>query len=168
MTGWFTNSQYMALWFPCCCCCYSVTKSCPALSDPWTAGHPVPHCLPEVAQAHVYLSRWCYSIISSSATLLSFAFSLSLKTPSWITALSWWRGLRNSMKLWAMPCRVTQERQITVQSSDKLWSPGGENGKPPQLFLLEKPMNHIKRGGKLTCFTCGLSAWEQCLLDNTS
>ena len=27
---------------------------------------------------------------------------------SWITALSWQRGLHNLMKLWAMPCRATQ------------------------------------------------------------
>ena len=29
--------------------------------------------------------------------------------PSWITALSWWRSLCNSMKLWAMPCRANQD-----------------------------------------------------------
>jgi len=29
---------------------------------------------------------------------------------SWITALSWWRGLCNSVKLWAMPFRATKDR----------------------------------------------------------
>ena len=30
-----------------------------------------------------------------------------------------WRGLSNSMKLQAMPCRATQDRQVIVKSSDK-------------------------------------------------
>ena len=33
---------------------------------------------------------------------------------SWITALLWWRGLCNSMKLWAMLCRATQDGQVIV------------------------------------------------------
>ena len=32
------------------------------------------------------------------------------QTPSWITALSWWRGLHNWMKLQAMPCGATQDK----------------------------------------------------------
>ena len=42
--------------------------------------------------------------------------------PSQITALWWWRGLCNSMKLWAMPCRATQDRWVIAESSDKTWS----------------------------------------------
>ena len=30
-------------------------------------------------------------------------------TPSWITALLWWRGLHKSMKLWALLCLTAQE-----------------------------------------------------------
>ena len=33
-------------------------------------------------------------------------------TPSWNIAFSWQRGLCNSMKLWAMSCRVTQDERI--------------------------------------------------------
>ena len=51
-------------------------------------------------------------------------------SPSWITALSWWRGLHNSMKLWAMLCRATQDRCVIVKSSDKTWSSGAGNGNP--------------------------------------
>ena len=29
---------------------------------------------------------------------------------SWITALSWWKGMCNSTKLRTMPCRATQDR----------------------------------------------------------
>ena len=45
---------------------------------------------------------------------------------SWITAFSWWKGLCNSMKLWTMPCRATQDEWVTVKSSDKMWSIGEE------------------------------------------
>ena len=65
-------------------------------------------------------------------------------TPSWITALSWRRGLHGSMKLWTTLCRTTQDRQVVVKSADKTWSTGG-NGKPLQYSCLENPMNSMKR-----------------------
>ena len=63
MTGWFTNSQYMALWFPCCYCCYSVSKSCPTLCDPMDSSMPGSSVLPEFAQ-----------IISIIYTALTYSF----------------------------------------------------------------------------------------------
>ena len=48
------------------------------------------------------------------------------------------------MKLQAMPCRATQDRQVMVESSDKIWSPGEGNGKPLQYSCLENPMNIMK------------------------
>ena len=36
-------------------------------------------------------------------------------TPSWLIALSWRRGLRNSIKLWPVPCRATQDRWVTAE-----------------------------------------------------
>ena len=39
--------------------------------------------------------------------------------PSWIKALWWQRGLCNSMKLWAIPCGATLDRQVIAKSSDK-------------------------------------------------
>ena len=57
---------------------------------------------------------------------------IRLVTLSWITALCWRRGLHNSMKLWAIPCRVTQDGQVIVKSSDTPWSTGGGNGNPVQ------------------------------------
>ena len=44
------------------------------------------------------------------------------------------------MKLWATPCRATQDGQIIVESSDKTWSTGKGNGKPLQYFCLENPI----------------------------
>ena len=57
-------------------------------------------------------------------------------------------ALSKSVKLWAMPCRVTQNRQVVVESSDKMWSTGEENGKPLQYSCLENPMSSMK--GKKT------------------
>ena len=44
-----------------------------------------------------------------------------------------------------MPCRVTQDRQVMVESSDKTWLTGEGNGKPLQYSCLENPMNTMKR-----------------------
>ena len=44
-----------------------------------------------------------------------------------------------------MPCRATQDRQITVESSDRMWFTGEGNGKPLQHSCLENPMNSMKR-----------------------
>ena len=48
------------------------------------------------------------------------------------------------MKLWAMPCRVTQDEWVMVESSDKTWSTGEGNGKPLQYSCLESPINSMK------------------------
>ena len=44
-----------------------------------------------------------------------------------------------------MLCRATQDRQVMVESSDKMWSTGEGNGKPLQYSCLESPMNRMKR-----------------------
>ena len=44
-----------------------------------------------------------------------------------------------------MPCRATQDGQVTMERSDKMWSTGEGNGKPLQYSCLENPMNSIKR-----------------------
>ena len=49
------------------------------------------------------------------------------------------------MTLLAMPCRATQDECIMVESSDKTWSTGEGNGKPPQYSCLENSMNSMKR-----------------------
>ena len=49
------------------------------------------------------------------------------------------------MKLWAMPCRATQDEWVMVENSDKMWSPGEGNGKPLQYSCLKNPMNSMKR-----------------------
>ena len=54
-------------------------------------------------------------------------------------------ALSNSMKLWALPCRVTQDRHVMVESSYKMMSTGEGNGKPLQDSCLESPMNSMKR-----------------------
>ena len=59
--------------------------------------------------------------------------------------ITWTTALSNSMKLWVMPCRATQDGQVMVESSDKTWSTGEGNGKPLQYFCLENPMNGMKK-----------------------
>ena len=44
-----------------------------------------------------------------------------------------------------MPCRAIEDRQVVVESSDKMWSTGEKNGKPPQYSCLENPMNSMER-----------------------
>ena len=62
-----------------------------------------------------------------------------------IKRITWTTTLSNSMKLWAMPCRATQDEQVVLESSDKMWSTGEGNGKPLQLSCLENPINCMKR-----------------------
>ena len=44
-----------------------------------------------------------------------------------------------------MPYRATQDRQVMVESSDKMWSTGEGNGKPLQYSCPENPMNSMRR-----------------------
>ena len=44
-----------------------------------------------------------------------------------------------------MPCGATEDRQVVVKRSDRMWSTGEGNGKPLQYSCLENPMNSMKR-----------------------
>ena len=44
-----------------------------------------------------------------------------------------------------MPCGVTQNGRVIVESSDKMWSIGEGNSKPLQYSCLENPMTSMKR-----------------------
>ena len=41
--------------------------------------------------------------------------------------------------------RDTQDSQVMVENSEKMWSTGEGNGKPFQYSLMENPMNSMKR-----------------------
>ena len=49
-----------------------------------------------------------------------------------------------------MTCRVNQDKQIMVESSDNTWSTGEGNGKPLQHSCLENHMNSMKRQKDMT------------------
>ena len=49
-----------------------------------------------------------------------------------------------------MLCGATQDRQVMVESSDKMWSTGEGNGKPLQYYCLKNPMNSMKRKKDMT------------------
>ena len=53
-------------------------------------------------------------------------------------------ALSNSMKL-SHACGATQDEQVMVETSDRMWSTGEGNGKPLQYSCLENPMNSVKR-----------------------
>ena len=59
--------------------------------------------------------------------------------------IPWTTALSSSTKLWAMPCRATQDGWVMVESSDKMWSTWEGNGKPLQHSCLENSMNTMKR-----------------------
>ena len=44
-----------------------------------------------------------------------------------------------------MPCGATQDRQVMVEKSDRMWSTAEGNGKPLQYSCLENPMNSVKK-----------------------
>ena len=44
-----------------------------------------------------------------------------------------------------MLCGATQDGQVMVERSDRIWSTGEGNGKPLQYSCLENPMNSMKR-----------------------
>ena len=44
-----------------------------------------------------------------------------------------------------MPCGVTQDEQVMVERSDRMWSTGEGNGKPLQYSCHENPMHSMKR-----------------------
>ena len=64
--------------------------------------------------------------------------------------ITWTTALFNSMKLWVVPCRATQDGRVIVESSDKTWSTGEGNGKPFQYSCLENPRNSMKRQTDMT------------------
>ena len=49
-----------------------------------------------------------------------------------------------------MPCGATQNGQVMVESSDKMWSTGEGNGKLLQYSCLENPMKSVKRQKDMT------------------
>ena len=44
-----------------------------------------------------------------------------------------------------MQCGATQDRQVMVERSDRMWSTGEGNGKPLQYSCLENPMDSKRR-----------------------
>ena len=92
--------------------------------------HARPPCSspsPEVCQSSCPLHQWCHPAI---------CFKDHCPVME--------KGFCNTVKLWAMPCRATQDGWVLVQSSEKMWSAGGGNGKPPQGMCCENLMNCIK------------------------
>ena len=71
-------------------------------------------------------------------TLKSYSQKTSQSNHTRTTALS------NSMKP-SHACMATQDGQVMVERSDRMWSTGEGNGKPLQFSCLENPINSMKR-----------------------
>ena len=59
--------------------------------------------------------------------------------------ITWIIAFCNSVKLWAMLCRATQDRGVLVESSDKTRCTGEGKSKPLQHSCLENFMNSMER-----------------------
>ena len=78
--------------------------------------------------------------------------------------------LSNSMKL-SHARGATQDRQVMVERSDRMWSTGEGNGKPLQYSCLENPLNSMK--GKMIGYLLGSSpggsrefkGWTESVID---
>ena len=109
-------------------------------------GKPSQGGKPVQSQADLFpiLQDHCFS--PPSVESLDYDYSLYANNYRKLTKLiTWTTALSNSMKLWAMPCRAIQDRWVTMDSSDKMWSTGEGNGKPLKHSCLENPMNSMKR-----------------------
>ena len=88
--------------------------------------------------------------VSSNHFLFIYMYVFIYIFPFMITSLSWQRSLCNSMKLWAMLWRTTQDTLVTVMSFDKVRCTGGGNDNPLQYSCLENSMYSVKRQKDMT------------------
>ena len=88
--------------------------------------------------------------VSSDHFLFIYIYVYIYIFPVVITSLPWQRSLCNSMKLWAMLWRTTQDTLVVVKSSDKVQSTGGGNDNPRQYSCLENSMCSGKRQKDMT------------------
>ena len=111
------------------CCCFLVTKS--LFTCTWFIPHAQdkrnPGKMVGVARGH-----------QRADTLKPYSQKTSQSNHTRTTALS------NSMKL-SQARGATQDGQVMVERSDRMWSTGEGNGKPLQCSCLENPMNSMKR-----------------------
>ena len=61
-----------------------------------------------------------------------------------VNLITWTIALSNSMKL-SHACGATQDGQVIVERSDRMWSTAEGNGKPLHYSCLENPMNSMKK-----------------------
>jgi len=91
-----------------------------------------------VSKANHSISQQSKSMPQPEGTLKPYSQKTSQSNHTRTTALS------NSMKL-SHAHGATQDGQVMVERSDRMWSTGEGNGKPLQYSCLENPMNSMKR-----------------------
>ena len=60
-----------------------------------------------------------------------------------------------------MPCGATQDGQVVVKRSDRMWSTGEGNGKPLQYSCLENPVNSSPKLDNINLFLFLLLFWSE-------
>ena len=145
---------------------HRISKSWTQLSD-WTKLNWVWPCLPAqdpiLPTPTMKLPQASYPHPSEGRQNENYNHRKLIKLITWITKFS------NSMKLWAMHCKVTQDGRVMVESSNKTWSTGERNGDPLQYSCRENPMNSMKRQKDRTLkdelprsVGAQYATWEEC------
>ena len=106
------------------------------------------HCL--VCLYILILTRNKTSLYTSWSIEISYFFLVPtlyciwvwLWSPSWITALSWWRGLCNAVKLWAMPL---QGHPRQTGHSEEFWQNVVHWRREWLVFLLREPHEQYEK-----------------------
>ena len=122
---------------------------CPSEQDPAS---------PTVSLSHQEASISLLSLFIRGLTVWKPQSQKLIKLITWTTALS------NSMKLWAMPCRATQNKQVMVESSDKTWDAGEWNGKSLQYSCqeqYEKAKRYDTEGWTPQVSRCPICHWRR-------
>ena len=119
----------------------------------WAWPHPSEQdsVFPSVSLFHQEASKASYPSLSEGRQSESHHHRRLTSLITWTTALS------NSMKLWAMPCRATQEGRVMVESSDKTWSTGEGNAKPLQPLPWEPHEQYEEYSRR--CNSCVWKIW---------
>ena len=73
----------------------------------------------------------------------------------------WVIALCSSLKLWALPCRATQDGPVMLESSDKTWPTGERNGKFIQFSSITQLC--LTLCDPMDCSTPGFPVYQQLL-----
>ena len=108
---------------------------------------------------HPYmLSGQCEVSYGQLTGTFFFSYIHLKSSPSWTTALSFWRDLCNSMMLLAMLCRATQGWQVIMESYDKM-AHGKKEWQTIRVFFPWEPMKVKVKVNSLSPVQLSATPW---------